>query len=403
MAKNGDRFIGQGRAVLSGAKVVNTFARSGDYWVATGQTQESAPVGVCIGTYTGCRYNEDVYLDNQPLWQVTELSHLSPGKFYFDYGADAIYLADDPSGHRIEVTVAPKAFWGGPTGVHVKGLTIEKFSTPAQDSCVGGWESGLFEGNEVRFCHGIGVSARSHEIVRYNWIHDMGEMGVSSPASTGAVFEDNEISYNNTMGFYVGWEAGGSKFAGTTRLRVTGNRVHHNIGSGLWTDGDNIHTVYVGNIVTRNSTDGIVHEISFDATIRNNRIRFNGVGAPGTWWGAGILVAASSNVEIRGNSLKGNKRSILLLAQDRGSGPHGSYILRDNDVVHNIVRRPRSNGLRLDGVSDLSYYTSRGNRFQYNTYYLGASTSPFYWMNDHIDRRRWVGYGQDTKGSFIRP
>jgi hypothetical protein len=403
LAKSGDRFIGQGRAILSGARVLSSFTRSGSYWLATGQTQESAPVGVCTGNYTGCQYNEDVYMDNVPLRQVTNLSQLRRGKFYFDYGADTIYLADNPTGHRVEATIARKSFWGGPSGVKVKGLTIEKFSTPAQDSCVGGWPSGLFAGNEVRFCHGTGVGAWSYEIIKNNWIHDMGQMGVSAPGTTGAVFEHNEISYNNRMGFRTGWEAGGSKFSGTTRLSVIGNYVHHNVGSGLWTDGNNIHTLYAGNIVARNSTDGIVHEISYDAMIRNNLIRLNGVSARGPWWGAGILVAASPNVTIRRNVLNHNKRSVLLLAQNRGSGMYGPHVLKNNRVLHNTVRHPRSNGLRLDGVSDPSYYTSRGNHFQYNTYYLGAnSRPPFYWRSGLIGRQRWVRYGQDTRGSFIR-
>jgi hypothetical protein len=204
------------------------------------------------------------------------------------------------------------------------------------------------------------------------------------------------------MGFRTGWEAGGSKFAGTTHLIVKGNYVHHNVGSGLWSDGGSIYTLYVRNVVEGNSTDGIVYEISYDAVIRDNRIRRNGVSRPGPWWGAGILVAASPNVTVRENVLKDNKRGILLLAQDRGRGVHGPHVLKQNHVLYNTVRRPVGNGLRLDGVSDLSYYTSRGNRFQHNIYYLGASPRPFYWMSEQIGRKRWVAFGQDTKGSFFR-
>jgi parallel beta-helix repeat protein len=400
IAKNGDRFVGQGRVVLSGARILRSFARSGSYWLATGQTQESAPVGECAGEYTGCRYNEDVYVDNKPLRQVTDPALLGPRKFFFDYAADTIYLADNPAGHRVEATIAPRSFWAVPIRMQVKGLVIEKFSNPAQESCAGGSRSGLFAGNEVRFCHGIGVVAYDNEIVRNNWIHDMGQMGVSAPFSSGALFEKNEISHNNTMRFDRSWEAGGSKFSGTTRLSVMGNYVHDNIGSGLWTDIDNISTLYERNIVVRNLGEGIVHEISYDAIIRNNYIGHNG--APGGGWGAGILVAASPNVTIRGNILNGNKAGILLLAQDRGNGRFGPYVLKNNHVIHNIVRRPKTNGLLLDLVSDLSYYTSRGNRFQYNTYYLGATARPFYWMNEYIGRKRWVSYGQDTEGRFIR-
>lgn len=405
VAKDGDRFIGQGRVVLSGARILRSFTRSGSYWLATGQTQESAQAGLCVGGYTGCRYNEDVYMDNLPLRQVTDLSQLGPRKFFFDYAADTIYLADNPAGHRVEATIAPTSFSVEPSRVQIKGLRIEKFSNPAQRACAGGSRSGLFAGNEVRFCHGVGVVAFDNQIIRNNWIHDMGQMGVSAVFSTGAVFESNEISHNNTMGFYTSWEAGGSKFWSTTRLSVRGNYVHDNIGSGLWTDTDNIFTLYERNIVVRNSGEGIFHEISYDAVIRNNHIRHNGSFAPGAGWGgAGILVAGSPNVTIRGNFLNGNKAGILLVAQDRGSGAYGPHVLQNSHVIHNTIRRPRNNGLFLGPglLSDFSYYTSRGNRFQYNTYYYKANSTPFFWMSEHIGRKRWVGYGQDTRGTFIR-
>ena len=55
------------------------------------------------------------------------------------------------------------------------------------------------------------------------------------------------------------------------------NHVHHNEGPGLWTDIDNIHTLYEGNLVEHNANVGIFHEISYDAVIRNNIVRDNGL------------------------------------------------------------------------------------------------------------------------------
>ena len=255
-AKDGDRFIGQGRVVLSGARILKSFTRSGSYWLATGQAQESAQAGVCVGGYTGCRYNEDVYMDNVPLRQVTDLSQLRSRRFYFDYAADTIYLADNPAGHRVEATIAPRSFSGVPSRVQVKGLRIEKFSNPAQTACAGGSRSGLFAGNEVRFCHGIGVVAYDNQSHQEQLDPRHGPDGRQRPWFDGGLFENNEISHNNRMGFNTSWEAGGSKFRSTTRLSVKGNYVHDNIGSGLWTDIDNIDTLYERNIVVRNSGEG---------------------------------------------------------------------------------------------------------------------------------------------------
>ena len=62
--------------------------------------------------------------------------------------------------------------------------------------------------------------------------------------------------------------------------------VHHNAGPGLWTDFDNIHTLYEGNTVFLNGEDGIKHEISYDATIRNNVVAANGQSKDNWLWGS---------------------------------------------------------------------------------------------------------------------
>ena len=69
------------------------------------------------------------------------------------------------------------------------------------------------------------------------------------------------------------WEAGGTKFARTRDLVVRRNFVHHNRGPGLWTDIDNVRTLYEANRVEDNGEAGILHEISYAAVIRNNVVR----------------------------------------------------------------------------------------------------------------------------------
>ena len=85
-----------------------------------------------------------------------------------------------------------------------------------------------------------------------------------------------EIAFNNYAGYKADWEAGGTKFWATTGLVVRNSCVHHNAGPGLWTDYDNIDTLYEGNIVFSNANDGIKHEISYDAIIRDNIVAGNG-------------------------------------------------------------------------------------------------------------------------------
>ena len=65
---------------------------------------------------------------------------------------------------------------------------------------------------------------------------------------------------------------------------MRGNYSHDNNGTGMWTDIDNIHTLYENNVVAHNTMAGISHEISYDAIIRNNTLIGNGAGDPRSWW-----------------------------------------------------------------------------------------------------------------------
>ena len=87
--------------------------------------------------------------------------------------------------------------------------------------------------------------------MRKNYIHHNGQLGLAA-AGNGIIVEDNEIAYNNTHGFSYWWEAGGTKFVRTENLIVRRNHSHHNIGPGLWTDGNNLNTLYEHNRVTDN-------------------------------------------------------------------------------------------------------------------------------------------------------
>src|SRR5207253_9524779 len=101
-------------------------------------------------------------------------------------------------------------------------------------------------------------------------IHHNGQMGISGGGSAASVFENNELSFNNTCGYDSGWEAGGSKWvhngtAGGGGADIRNNWVHDNNGPGLWNDGANYNTIYEYHLVENNAGAGIDHEISFNA------------------------------------------------------------------------------------------------------------------------------------------
>lgn len=397
--KSGDIFIGQPGATLNGSKII-TFAREGRFWAATGQTQQNPQTnGTCRPqSYQGCRYPDAVYLDSKPLWRVMTLSELTPGSFYFDYSADKIYVADDPTGHMVEAAVAPLAFKSWQTGVIdvlIRGLTIEKFANAAD---VGAIEATNWtvENNEVRLNHGIGIAGAA--FLRGNYIHDNGKLGLYSAHRSGNLVENNTISRNNWASFAPTVEAGGAKWSWMTSLTVRGNTVVDNIGPGLWTDWNNRHILYENNTVLGNAQEGIFHEAGYNAIIRNNIVRANGFGTLTGWLdGAGILVNSSPNVEIYGNVVDRNWNGIGLTQTNRGAGPYGPRELTNVLVHDNVVTMARGyTGLAV-GVPDASYFTARGNRFYKNTYYAGCNRTYFAWRG-YVTTQDWFAAGNDSAG-----
>jgi parallel beta-helix repeat protein len=290
-----------------------------------------------------------------------------------------------------------QAFRSGASNVTVRGLVIENYATPAQSGAVGGgggsnWS--IIE-NEIRYNWGGGVSLGSGFVVRGNSIHHNRQIGIKGGGSN-ILIENNEISHNNYRDDYsMSWEAGGTKFLKTVNLVVRGNFVHDNHGHGLWTDADNIGTLYENNVVVNNYGAGIFHEISYDAVIRNNRVEGNAF--PHT--SGGIKITNSSNVEIYGNTLSGNDGGFHVAQNDRGSGAHGPWEIRNLSIHDNAVSFSQGwSGFRVnDGLGD-AFYTSMNNRFTANNYSVGGLGRPFMWLGNERTWDEWKSFGHDTNG-----
>jgi hypothetical protein len=387
--QSGDVFLGEAGAILSGAKVLSNWSAGSGFWYAGGQTSQLTPHGGCIyledgSRYYGCQYPEQLFVDGESWWQVTKLSDLGYGKWYFDYGADRVYVGTNPSGHTIELSTVPQAFSGSASDVTISGLVIEKYANRAQTGAIQGSSSNRWtvSNNELRYNHGVGLRVGNRMRALNNYVHHNGQLGIGGVGSDILV-EGNEISYNNTAGFLEDWEAGGTKFAVTSGLVVRNNWVHHNEGRGLWTDIDNINALIEDNLTEYNAKSGIAHEISYDAVIRNNVSRYNGHGFDEWVWGAQILVQNSPNVVVTGNEVTvaasyGN--GITIVNQNRGSGRYGPYVSENVTVTHNTIRHLGGAG-REGSPSGCSL----NNTFDYNTY---IATN--YWWTTYR-RFEWCG------------
>ena len=386
--KNGQTFIGAEGAILNGSAVLTDFTQQGHLWVIGGQTQEGVRNATNAGLPGAMRagYPETVFVDNVPLKPVDALSKVVPGSFYFDYAADKIYIANNPIGHTIEAGKLVDAFHGTAQNVTVQNLVVEKYDAPVQHGAITPGKGWTIQDNEVRLNYGIGIAGSDMDNSKFvgNFVHDNGQMGLGGTGKNILV-EGNEIAKNGFWsGIDPGWEGGGFKFALTDGLIVRGNYSHHNLGPGMWTDIDNIHTLYENNVVVGNTKSGIQHEISYDAIIRNNVVVHNGVEdftGYGWLWGDQILIQNSRNVEVYGNKIDmTGANGIGLVQQDRGDGAYGPRVTTGNSIHDNIVVSHDTIG-RLGEAADYNQtgLLNGGNTWSNNYYYMTDTGNRFWW------------------------
>jgi parallel beta-helix repeat protein len=294
-----------------------------------------------------------------------------------------------------------------PNNVRIKGLIIQHYAPPEQYGAVRagggknqnttGW---IIENCEIRYNETGGIRIGNKTKILNNFIHHNKQIGISGMGDSVLV-EGNEISFNNYLKIYpFGHVLGGGKFVNTRWLTVRGNNVHDNQGNGIWTDIGNIYALVEDNVVTANSGAGIMHEIGYNITIRNNTATKNGYARD---WitGAGILISASANATVYGNTVLDNKQGIVAIQQKRErDGVDYSSNLKNLYVHHNRVRVP-SGGVSgvASGVSNLTY-TSRNNRYVSNSYDIGSDNKPFTWMGSRRTKTEWQKYGNDLNGTF---
>lgn len=412
--KPGQQLLGMPGAVISGAKVLSGWTAGSGHWYVTGQSQDlprHPGWTPCYRDISTCNLTEDVWINDSLQREVTSLSEVGVGSYYFDRAADRIYIGTDPTGRRVETNVADGAIIGG-AGVVVRNLVVEKFGNPGQRAAVI-IDNGTVEHSEIRSNHGMGLQAYNGTVVRTSRFMRNGQFGISG-AGANLLIENNEIAFNNTEGFDSWWAAGGTKFVYTDGLVVRGNWAHHNRGPGLWTDINNYQTRYEGNLVEQNEQPGIVHEISYEAVITGNVLRDNGSSPYRHWYvdDAAILVHNSSNVEVTRNTISG-RSGVVALQDTRIAGSdntRGDWTVK-NLLVHgnDITTTDGLTGLQVyeNVPSYRDWFTTKNNRFVNNTYRVPRLDGrSWHWLNEvGRDASRtwseWLGFGQDSPGTVV--
>jgi len=379
--KDGNRFYGEEGAVLSGARLLTNFERNDAYWVATGQTQQGDIRGDCLPTAPRCDHPEDLYIDHVPLRHVDSLGEVVSGTWHFDYNADRIYLADDPTGRVVETSVTTTAFSGNAANVLVTNLIVEKYAAPAQMAAISGSNTTnwVVQNNIVQLNHGGGIQLGHNMHVLNNYVVNNGQIGISG-IGDNIIVEWNDIGRNNYAGYNPGWEAGGTKFVLTDNLMVRHNYVYDNNGPGLWTDIDNINTTYDSNLVMNNVGMGIFHEISYAVTISNNVAMFNSVDDFPWLYGGQIVISTSSDAQIHNNRVVVSEQGgngLTVLQQNRGSGSLGVYRSWNNHVFNNLIVYLGNVGVSGAAADweNVLFDEQGNNQFDNNIYYANDSSS----------------------------
>jgi hypothetical protein len=258
-----------------------------------------------------------VFIDDKPLTKVPSKDELATNEVYIDYAGGRIYLVDDPANRKVEATIATFAFESDAPDVQIGNLTVEKYGSAAQKGAIHAREGvrWAIENCVVRLNSGAGISVGTGSRVRNCDIHHNGQIGIEGDGKD-ILIEGNRIRSNNIYGFDPEWEAGGVKIAESSGVTFRGNHVHDNNGAGLWCDIECRNVVYEDNLVENNQHVGIFHEISFNAVIRRNVVRHNGSGR--SWfWHADIVVAASQDVEVTGNTVTAGPGACGIVLIDR--------------------------------------------------------------------------------------
>jgi hypothetical protein len=396
--------------------VVRAAQRSSKYaLVATIQPQAGSgsgshpplPIESCVGVTVSPEMDVQAAIDAQP----------NGTTFCFESGT---YQLDEPvvpkSGDQLlaeQGTVldggngGSAAIWGTSSNpnVTVGGFIIEDFANAGPpssgDAAIKAGANWLITDNEVRDNARIGVRLGGGTVLRRNYVHHNGQYGVVGGFVDDVLWEGNEISYNNTENYGFG-DAGGTKVVKSSNVTFRDNYVHHNNGNGLWADTDNINFTYEGNTVEYNVGSGILHEVSYDAVIRNNTVRYNAAIAEGQsiGYGSNIQLSVSQNVEIYGNTVEGDTNGIGLHDIDRGTGAYGEYKVANVYVHDNIVKMKGAAETGLNGDRPAAYASSAHNRFEDNTYYVSNLSGSYWHWGQSRDWPGWTTSGQDPAGTL---
>jgi parallel beta-helix repeat protein len=185
--------------------------------------------------------------------------------------------------------------------------------------------------------------------------------GISAPQmAEGTTIENNEISFSEGTGIYVG-------NAHTDHMRIVNNRISSNNGSGIYFMQLNHHQEIINNTISNNHNDGIYFsDESNNCVVSNNTLINN-------WHGIFMDEGCYDN-KILDNTVSDNDFGIFLFSDWSITENNKIY---HNDIINNVVQ---------------AY--DNGNNFWNDSYPAGGN----YW-SDYMSFDYYNGPNQDLSGA----
>jgi parallel beta-helix repeat protein len=279
--------------------------------------------------YPAAGMPEQVFVDGAPLAQVTARSAMQPHTFFVDHGTGQLLLADDPTGHILEVTERAGALSIGAaaSGSVVRGIGFEHWGTTYQGAAAvvvstnATFDNDTFAWSSARALRIAGAN----DVVTNSSIIDNGMTGVDTYRATSVDFERNEVAYSN----FEHWSIAPSTFAalaGVKAIATSGsvfrhNNFHDNDSNALWFDQQSSTQVVIRNTISHNSGHGVAIEISGDSIVAGNVIAENGRD--------GIKLAGASYADVYNNSVVDNGWAQIGVYEDARHANGGIALAND--------------------------------------------------------------------------
>ncbi len=347
------------------------------------------------------RRREMVFVDDVPYTQVLAKKDLSAGTFLVPEPEALIYLRAAPgldlNAATVEVSTRPELLHAGNrTNLVIRGIHFLRGNPTVQSG-----QANIMNSNQVTVenCQfswsnwdGLNIVTSTNLTVRGNVMAHNGASGMEGYQLKNSLFENNIMSQNNwrgAQGGFYGWAVAGAKFGALHDAVFRNQRSEWNQARGFWFDSDHVRILIDGADWSNNYRDGVFVEANQGPILIRNSTLLNNRN------GAGISVAASSDVTLAHNVIAGNQNSQLQLTGDltrqvTNWESNSTYTVRGQRwlLTCNTIGNTDQHQLLFDTPNWPSFLTTL--QLQKNAWYSGASATPFRIALTQFNYSDWV-------------